>query len=113
MFFLDKPEIDERPGTTVNESQRVILTRKISSNPVSNVYWYDRSELLDAQLSTNNATLIIEKALCTDTTNFTLIANNTVGESLTAIVELRVNCEYFSLFKVTSLHHVFIKVFCV
>lgn len=99
-FFvlLDKPEIKQKPSTIVNESDKVILTREIVSNPSSDVYWYYRSELLNTQLSTKNATLIIEKAVCTDTKNFTLVASNTVEKNVTALVELLVNCEYYSLF---------------
>lgn len=88
-----KPEIKQKPSTIVNESDKVILTREIVSNPSSDVYWYYRSELLNTQLSTKNATLIIEKAVCTDTKNFTLVASNTVEKNVTALVELLVNCK--------------------
>lgn len=88
-----KPEIEQKPSTIVNESDKVILTREIVSNPSSDVYWYYRSELLVTQSSTKNATLIIEKAMCTDTKNFTLVASNTVEKNVTALVELRVNCK--------------------
>lgn len=42
-----------------------------------------------------NATLIIEKASCTDTTNFTILASNTEEKNVTATVELLVNCKCF------------------
>lgn len=93
IFISDKPTIIEQSNTTVNEGDRVILSRLIDSNPLSNVSWYNGSEYLITQFSVNNSTFIIEKALCTDTKNFTLVASNLVAK-ITALVELLVNCKY-------------------
>lgn len=98
--MLDKPKIVGKPSTIVNESERVILAREIISNPLSNVSWYNGTELLKTGNSVKNATLVIEKALCTDTKNFTLVAGNTVDRNVSAFVELIVNCEcYIDHFK--------------
>lgn len=112
MFFflsysnLDKPEIvKSNRGTKVNENEQVILYRQIISNPLSNVSWYNGSDLLKNQWLVKNATFNIEKATCTDTKNFTLLANNGVQENVTTLVELIVNCEYdiyFSMFRTFS-----------
>lgn len=92
---LDKPEIvKSNRGTKVNENEQVILYRQIISNPLSNVSWYNGSDLLKNQWLVKNATFNIEKATCTDTKNFTLLANNGVQENVTTLVELIVNCEY-------------------
>lgn len=94
-FFVDKPVIEDKPITVVNESEKVILTRKIDSNPLSNVSWYNGSQFVYTQFSVKKATLIIEKASCTDTTNFTILASNTEKENVTARLELFVNCKCF------------------
>lgn len=78
----------------MNENEQVTLHREIISNPLSNVSWYNGSELLSNQWSVTNATFNIEKATCTDTKNFTLLASNGVQEDVTAMVELIVNCKY-------------------
>lgn len=92
---LDKPKIVKKNhGTVVNEFEQVTLYRKIISNPLSNVSWYNGSDLFNTQWLVRNATFNIEKATCTDTRNFTLVANNGVQENDTALVELIVNCEY-------------------
>lgn len=93
-FFLDKPEIVDKPRTLVNESEKVILTRAIDSNPSADVFWYSGQLLLRSQLSVKKATFTIEKASCTDTKNFTLVASNKVQRNVTALVELLVNCEF-------------------
>ncbi|XP_065933086.1 nephrin isoform X2 [Magallana gigas] len=90
---LYKPKIADTTSTTVNESDRTILSREIVSNPLSNVSWYNGSKLLDYQVSVAAATLTIEKAMCTDTRNFTLIAGNTVERNVSALVELIVHCK--------------------
>lgn len=82
------------PRTIVNESEAVTIYRQIISNPLSNVFWYNGSDLLNTQWSVTNATFTIEKATCTDTKNFTLLASNSVQENVTAFVELIVNCKY-------------------
>uniref|UniRef100_A0A8W8NKS0 Uncharacterized protein n=1 Tax=Magallana gigas TaxID=29159 RepID=A0A8W8NKS0_MAGGI len=94
--YLDvqyKPEIIHKPSTLVNENEKVILTRTIDSNPSADVLWYSGKLLLLSQLSVKNATFTIEKASCTDTTNFTLVASNKVQRNVTALVELIVNCK--------------------
>lgn len=93
--YLDKPEIIDKPSTLVNESEKVILTRTIVSNPLVDVQWYKGFKLLYSQLSVKNAIYILEKASCTDTTNFTLVASNEVERNVTALVELLVNCEFY------------------
>lgn len=93
--YLDKPEIIDKPSTLVNESEKVILTRTIVSNPLVDVQWYKGFKLLYSQLSVKNATYILEKASCTDTLNFTLVASNEVERNVTALVELLVNCEFY------------------
>lgn len=92
-FFLDKPEIIDKHSTLVNESEKVILSRTIDSNPLADVLWYSGQLLLLSQLSVKNATFTIEKASCTDTKKFTLVASNKVQRNVTALVELIVNCE--------------------
>lgn len=100
--FLDKPDILDEPTTIVNETDYVVLSREIVSNPLANVSWYNGSKLLYTLIAERNATFIIEKAVCTDTKNFTLVASNTVKENVSALVELIVNCEYISLLRVTE-----------
>lgn len=78
----------------VNENERVALTRGISSNPLSDAFWYDESHLLKSEISVKTTYLIIEKAKCTDTKNFTLIASNALQRNVTSLVELIVNCKY-------------------
>lgn len=80
--------------TIVNESEQVTLVRQIISNPLSNISWYNGSDLLETRWLVTNATFTIKKATCTDTTNFTLVASNSVQKNVTALVELIVNCEY-------------------
>lgn len=94
LLYLDPPFIENRPSQIVNESDKIILTREISSNPVSNVSWYNKTDLLITQTSVQTASFTIEKATCTDTNNYTLVASNGVGNMVTAIVELIVNCEF-------------------
>ena len=93
-FLADKPLIVEKEATIVNESNRVTLTREIYSNPLSNVSWYNGPNLLKSEITVNTTNLVIEKAECTDTKNFTLVASNTLEWKVTSQVELIVNCEY-------------------
>lgn len=88
-----KPDILDEPTTIVNETDYVLLSREIVSNPLANVSWYNGSELLYTLIAERNATFIIKKAVCTDTKNFTLVASNTVKENVSALVELIVNCK--------------------
>lgn len=94
-FCLDKPHIVNTPSTTVNESDRVVLTKEIISNPLPTVSWYKGSKLLKTETLVRTATFTIEKAVCTDTMNLTLIASNTVQRNVSSLVELIVNCKYF------------------
>ncbi|XP_022287174.2 nephrin-like [Crassostrea virginica] len=88
-----KPSIEERKATVVNESNSVSLSREIFSNPLSNVSWYNGSQLLKFEIKVKTSNLIIQKAACTDTTNFTLVASNTLEWNVTSQVELIVNCK--------------------
>ncbi|XP_062603323.1 uncharacterized protein LOC134265101 [Saccostrea cucullata] len=90
---LYPPSIEETSRFIVNESQKIALSFAISSNPLSNVSWYSGAELLKVETSVETATLTIEKALCTDTKNFTLIASNGMHINATFTVELIVNCK--------------------
>lgn len=104
MFIcLDKPHIVDTPSTTVNESDRVLITKEIVSNPLSNVSWYNGSQLLKTLTLARTATFAIEKAVCTDTMNFTLVASNMLQRNVSALVELIVNCEYFFLKVISKL----------
>lgn len=78
----------------MNENEQVTLWSQIISNPLSNVSWYNGSDLLKNQWLVRNATFNIKKVTCTDTKNYTLLANNGVKENVTDLVELIVNCEY-------------------
>lgn len=95
IFFLssDKPEIAGLPSTKVNESYKVILTAEVDSNPLSSISWYSGSNLLQTRLPTKKDTFTIEKASCTDTKNFTIVASNSVKQNVTALLELIVNCK--------------------
>lgn len=94
-LLIDKPEILEKHSINIaNESEKVILTREIISNPLANVSWYNESDLLENQFSVTTASYTIQAAMCTDTKNFTLVASNRVRQNVTAMVELFVNCKY-------------------
>nr|XP_022345367.1 hemicentin-1-like isoform X3 [Crassostrea virginica] len=90
---LYKPVIRGNIRTFVNETNRVVLTREIDSNPLSNISWYDGSELLKTQTFAEIANLTIENASCTDTKNFTLSVSNAVQRNVESMVELIVNCK--------------------
>lgn len=79
----------------VNDSDRVIISRKIesTSNPLANGSWYSGPKLLKTELSVKNATFIIDKVECTDTRNITLLASNAVAQNVTDLVELIINCK--------------------
>ena len=68
------------------------LTQEIDSNPLSNVSWYDGTELLKTQTFSEIANLTVENALCTDTKNFTLRVSNAVQRNVGSMLELIVNC---------------------
>ena len=77
----------------VNKSERAVLTREISSNPLPNVSWYNGPHFLKSEVRVNITSFIIEKVNCTDTTNFTLIASNALQWNVTSMIELIVNCK--------------------
>lgn len=107
ILCLDKPHIIDSPSITLNENERVVLTKEIVSNPLSNVSWYDGSELLLTQYAVRTATFIIQKATCTDTKNFTLIASNTVEGNVSALMEVKVNCKWSFFYNINSKLHNF------
>lgn len=92
--LIDKPEIVGKTSTVVLEYEKAILNREVSSNPLSNVSWFRGQTWLSSQWSVQNAAFVIQNASCTNTTNFTLVASNSVEQNVTALVELIVNCEY-------------------
>ncbi|XP_078334121.1 kin of IRRE-like protein 3 isoform X1 [Crassostrea virginica] len=91
-----EPLIEDEAVKIVNENERVVLTRRISSNPLSNAFWYDGTHLLKSETSVKTTNFTIEKAKCTDTNNFTLIASNALQRNVTSLVELIVNCRPIS-----------------
>ncbi|XP_078334124.1 kin of IRRE-like protein 3 isoform X2 [Crassostrea virginica] len=93
---LYEPLIEDEAVKIVNENERVVLTRRISSNPLSNAFWYDGTHLLKSETSVKTTNFTIEKAKCTDTNNFTLIASNALQRNVTSLVELIVNCRPIS-----------------
>lgn len=93
-FKIDKPVILEKSSTVVNESEKAILIREVSSNPLSNVSWFRGETLMSTQFSVKNASYVIQSAKCTDTTNFTILASNIVESNVSSMVELIVNCKY-------------------
>ena len=95
----------------VNETERVVLTREISSNPLANVSWYDGQELLKSEIAVSTTIFIIEKTRCTDTKNFTLIASNALQINVTSFAELIVNCKYYKLLFHTKLKYIFKQTF--
>uniref|UniRef100_A0A8W8P1S0 Uncharacterized protein n=1 Tax=Magallana gigas TaxID=29159 RepID=A0A8W8P1S0_MAGGI len=88
-----QPTIDRRSLQIVNESEKISLTRDIVSNPVSNVSWYYGSQLLKTQPSVTTATYTVENTTCIDTKNYTLLVSNGIGNTVTARVDLIVNCK--------------------
>ena len=89
-----KPSIEIKQRMIVNETERIVLTRHIYSNPLANVSWLDGTHLLQTQALVNTTSFIIERAQCTNTMNFTLVASNIVQSNITSRVEVIVNCEY-------------------
>lgn len=94
IFFLVHPSIESKPRLIVNESEDVTFIREISSNPLSNAYWYIGTLLLKTEIAVKTATFKKENVTCTDTKNFTLVASNGIGNNSTAWLELIVNCKY-------------------
>lgn len=93
IVIIDQPTIDRRSLQIVNESEKISLTRDIVSNPVSNVSWYYGSQLLKTQPSVTTATYTVENTTCIDTKNYTLLVSNGIGNTVTARVDLIVNCK--------------------
>lgn len=87
----------ETSSTVVNEGEKAVLVREVSSNPFSNVSWFRGETLLITQLSVKNSSYVIQSAKCTDTTNFTILASNIVESNVSSLVELIVNCKYIFL----------------
>nr|XP_022289615.1 B-cell receptor CD22-like isoform X2 [Crassostrea virginica] len=87
------PSIAIQTVEIVNETEKAVLTAEIISNPLSNVSWYSGSNLLKYENTVSTTNLIIEKARCTDTSNFTLTASNTVRVNVTSSAQLIVNCK--------------------
>ena len=77
----------------VNKSERVVLTREISSNPLPNVSWYNGPHFLKSEVRVNITNFIIEKANCSDTTNVTLIASNALQWNVKSRIELIIKCK--------------------
>lgn len=92
---LDHPTIENKPYQIINTSQTVTLTRHISSNPPSDVSWYDKTKLLKTQISVLTTTFTLKDATCTDTKNYTLVVSNGIGNTVTALVGLIVNCNIY------------------
>lgn len=98
IVILDQPAIVKKPLQKVNESEKITLARDIISNPLSDASWYYGTQLLKTQTSVTAATYTIENTTCTDTKNYTLVASNGIGNTVTAMVELIVNCKIFITF---------------
>lgn len=101
-MFIDHPIIEGRRHQIVNESNSVTLSLIITSNPLSNVTWYENNkklstkEKIDSEMFTHKITSSynITSAQCTDTNNFTVVTSNGIGYTVDALVELIVNCKY-------------------
>nr|XP_034300634.1 B-cell receptor CD22-like [Crassostrea gigas] len=93
---LYQPRVESKPFKLVNDSEEVILTRNIYSNPLSNVSWFNSTELLKTDTSVITASFSIKRATCADTKNYTLVATNGVGNTVSAFVGLIVNCKPMS-----------------
>lgn len=80
---------------------------------MSIVSWYDKTNLLLEQTSVTTATLTIQRASCTDTKNFTLVASNGIGTAAKAMVELIVNCAYCwnSNYKIKYIKFIYVCVY--
>lgn len=91
--------IENKPHQIINTSETVTLTRYISSNPPSDVSWYDKSKLLKTQISVSTTTLTIKDATCKDMKNYTLVVSNGIENTVTTLVELIVNCNICLLIK--------------
>ncbi|XP_052691740.1 synaptogenesis protein syg-2-like [Crassostrea angulata] len=90
---LYQPTIERRSLQVVNESEKFTITRYIVSNPLSDASWYNGTQLLKTQTTVKTASYTIENTTCTDTKNYTLVTSNGIGNTVTARVELIVNCK--------------------
>lgn len=86
------PSISRGNQEFVNETETVVLSREIISNPLSNVSWYNGTQLLQFNSSVKISNFTIRKAMCTDTRNFTIVASNIIQLNVTSQIELLVNC---------------------
>lgn len=93
IVILDQPEFVKKSIQQVNESEKITLARDIVSNPLSDASWYYGTQLLKTQTSVKTTTYTIENTTCTDTKNYTLVASKGIGNTVTARVELIVNCK--------------------
>lgn len=93
ILFLDQPTIERRSLQVVNESEKFTITRYIVSNPLSDASWYNGTQLLKTQTSVKTTSYTIENTTCTDTKNYTIVASNGIGNTVTERVELIVNCK--------------------
>ncbi|XP_052691725.1 hemicentin-1-like [Crassostrea angulata] len=91
--ILYQPTIEKRSLQIVNKSEKITLIRDIVSNPLSDASWYYGTQLLKTQTSVTTATYTIENTTCTDTKNYTLVVSNGIGNTVTAMEELIVNCK--------------------
>lgn len=100
-LFIDHPIIAGEQHQIVNESSSVTLSLIITSNPLSNVTWYDNNKKLstekeiDSEMFTHKITssFSIVSAQCTDTKNFTVVTSNGIEYTVDTLVELIVNCK--------------------
>lgn len=97
ILFLDPPTMESKVLFIVNETETITLKQVISSNPLSNITWYEEAKLLKTETLVRTTTHTIQKAMCTDTKNFTLVASNGVGDTITTVVEVIVNCKWVFL----------------
>lgn len=113
-IILDQPTIERRSLQIVNKSEKITLIRDIVSNPLSDASWYYGTQLLKTQASVKTATYTIENTTCTDTKNYTLVVSNGIRNTVTATVELIVNCEIFYYhFKLRRIKVYFCKKYCI
>ena len=94
LIFSDKPAIKLNPLMIVNETDTIVMTGEINSNPLANISWYDGERLLKTKTSTHIAILVLQNVSCLDTKNYTLVVSNGLQGNVTAIVELIVNCKH-------------------
>lgn len=87
-----RPANDREEITTNNKWE---WGNHTNQRPLSNASWYDGKQMLKTEISVKTATLTIENTMCTDTKNYTLVVSNGIGNTVTAMVNLIVNCKIF------------------